>query len=368
MLLCVIVVVLTIQCVFGLFFLLRFHALRNTHANTLSRYPVSVIICAKNEAGQLSINLPHVLSQVYFDQYDRSYYEVIVVNDGSSDETTAILNSLKLEYPHLVVVNIDVSASKGKKHALAMGLQAAKHYMLLLTDADCKPASSNWLRLMVAPLHIGKEIVAGYGGYYAKSGLLNAFVRWETMHTYLQYSTYAASGMPYMAVGRNMACTRTVLENAIAQHIWKALPSGDDDLLVQIAGTATNVAVVSDPDAFTHSAAKATIAEWIHQKQRHLSTGKYYKASTQLLLGGYALSHACVWLVLICSFFTVPALTVFILIGVRCMLYWVLWKRVLNRLNEKIPLYLLPLFDLGWMMYNFAFLPYITWKNKKNWK
>ncbi len=367
MLLFVVVVVFTMQCVFGAFFLLRFHALRNIHADTLNRYPVSVIICAKNEAEQLSINLPQVLSQVYPDKYDRSYYEVVVINDGSTDETTAILNSLKLEYPHLVVVNIDVGDSKGKKNALAMGLQKAKHYMLLMTDADCKPASNNWLRLMVAPLHIGKEIVAGYGGYYTKLGVFNAFVRWETMHTYLQYSTYASIGMPYMAVGRNMACTRTVLEKAIKDPIWHAIPSGDDDLLVQIAGTATNVAVVSNPDAFTYSAAKATIAGWIHQKQRHLSTGKYYKTSTQLLLGGYALSHAGIWILMLCSVFFVPKLPIIIIL-IRCVLYWWVWKRVLNRLNEKIPLYLLPLFDLGWMMYNFAFLPYITWKNKKNWK
>jgi glycosyltransferase involved in cell wall biosynthesis len=338
------------------------------HANTLSHYPVSVIICAKNEAEQLAINLPQVLSQVYPDQYDRSNYEVVVVNDGSTDETVAVLNSLKQKYPHLVVVNIDVSDSKGKKHALATGLQIAKHYILLMTDADCKPASNDWLRLMVAPLHSGKEIVAGYGGYYTKSGILNAFIRWETMHTYLQYSTYAASGMPYMVVGRNMACTRIVFEKAIKDPIWHALPSGDDDLLVQIAGTASNVAVVNNPDAFTHSAAKETLGEWVHQKQRHLSTGKYYKTSTQLVLGGYALSHSGMWIIVVCSLFFEPVLTVSVLIGVRCILYWVLWKRVLNRLNEKIPLYLLPLFDLGWMMYNFAFLPYITWKNKKNWK
>jgi len=366
MLLIVFIFLLAVQCLFGLFFLRRIHSMHYQNYSSCFSRSVSIIICAKNEAVNLEIYLPYLLSQTYTDENCNCNYEIVVVNDGSVDNTLQVLNKLKLTYPHLVVINQNVAI--GKKQSLAAGLQAAKHDLLLLIDADCKPASKTWIASMVAPMHGGKEIVAGYGGYYAESGLLNSFIRWETMHTYLQYSTYAVSGMPYMAVGRNMACTRAVLTKAMTHPLWKALPSGDDDLLVRIAGTVTNVAVVSSPHAFTYSPAKATVAEWIHQKQRHLSTGKYYKTSIQLLLGAYALSHAGMWVALFYSLFFAPVLMVLVIIGIRCVLYWYLWKSVLKGLNEKIPLYLLPIFDLGWMMYNFAFLPYITWKNKKNWK
>src|SRR5690606_34741868 len=100
--------------------------------------------------------------------------------------------------------------------------------------------------------------------------LLNSFVRWETVHTFLQYSSYAKAGRPYMAVGRNLACTRTAFLKAQASPEWSKLPSGDDDLLVRAAGGRSNVAVMASRGAFTITQAKQEWAAWARQKQRHL--------------------------------------------------------------------------------------------------
>ncbi len=221
---------------------------------------------------------------------------------------------------------------------------------------------------MIAALANGKEIVAAYGGYYKTTGLLNAFIRLETLHTFLQYSTYALAGKPYMAVGRNLACTRAVLQQAQQSEIWNALPSGDDDLLVSIMGNADNIAIVCNEAAFTYSDAKTTWSDWIKQKQRHLSTGKYYKGDIKLLLGGYAASHAAMWLCFFVLLYTHCWAGVVAVMAVRCFIYWLLWTVTAYRLKEKKLIYLFPFFDIAWMVYNFAFLPYITWKNKKHWK
>ncbi|MCW3123098.1 MAG: hypothetical protein JWQ38_2590 [Flavipsychrobacter sp.] len=332
--------------------------------------PVSIIICAKNEAEHLKKNLPGILLQQYHNEAGKPMYEVIVVNDASDDHTAQVLQDLELEYDHLWDIIIAKDAKRelqGKKFALSKGLAIAKYDLLLLTDADCVPASDQWLKQMVAPLHNGKEIVAGYGGYNEASGLLNAFIRWETVHSFLQYSTYTLAGKPYMAVGRNMACTRAALQKAQKSELWNALPSGDDDLLVRITGSANNTAIVVEPTSFTYSEAKASISSWIAQKQRHLSTGKYYKSDIKLLLGAYGVSHAAMWL----SFFILLATpcrdAALIVMGIRCGVYWLIWARAANKLNEKSLIYLFPFFDIAWMVYNFAFLPYITWKNKKHW-
>jgi glycosyltransferase involved in cell wall biosynthesis len=335
------------------------------------RKPVSIIICARNEAENLKKNLPGILSQDYTNDNGKILFEVVVVNDRSEDCTIDVLDVLRRDYPHLRIVHIspnEQDKGPGKKKALAAGLQSAANDWILLTDADCSPAGRDWLQLMTAPLAAGKEIVAGYGGYDKERGILNSFARWETLHTFVQYSTYTMAGMPYMAVGRNLACTRGVLEVAMQHPIWNALPSGDDDLLVRISGTSSNTVVVCDQAAFTYSPAKASWAEWIHQKQRHLSTGKYYKPEVQALLGAYGLSHAGMWLafvVLLCLGYYKIVLP---LILIRSLLHWLVWWAAAKKLNEVDLVYLFPFFDLAWMIYNFAFLPYITWKNKYNWK
>ncbi len=339
---------------------------------------VSVVICARNEAANLSEYLPLVLSQEY-----ATAYEVVVVNDASDDNTAEVLAELEQANGHLKVITIPLDADRvlsGKKHALSIGVAGAAYDWLLLTDADCRVAGNGWLAKMVAPLAEGKEIVAGYGGYNPGPGLLNAFVRWETLHTFVQYSTYALTGIPYMAVGRNMACTKQVLNRAQQNEVWNKLPSGDDDLLVSVCGNKRNTAIVYTPEAQTKTDAKAKWDEWARQKRRHLSTGKYYKPVVKRLLGGYALSHAVMWFCFVAFIFTAGGATPEILLvavalmALRCMVYWYCWAFVARRLSEKGRFYSLPfafsfpLFDFGWMIYNFAFFPYIAFKNKMNWK
>lgn len=353
------------QCVYAAYFFLRVFALFRSRYTATVPKGVSIIICARDEADNLRRNLPAVLAQKYVVDF-----EVIVVNDASTDGSAEVLQELGQQYERLKQVTImpgEVRTLKGKKFALARGVAAAKHEWLMLTDADCRPASDEWLAQMVAPLGAGKEIVAGYGGYHTAPGVLNAFIRWETLHTFMQYSTYAMAGLPYMATGRNMACTKTLLLQAQQHEFWNKVPSGDDDMLVRIAGSPHNTAIVCQSSAFTYSYAKADWKSWVTQKQRHLSTGKYYKGHIQLLLGGYALSHALMWLCFLVMLFFYWK-TAFILAGIRCKAYWVLWSAAAGRVQEKKLIPLFPFFDPGWAVYNFVFLPYITWKNKQHWK
>lgn len=365
------IIAAVIQCGYALYFFLRIFLLHTGKVLPwVNPQPVSVIICAKNEAANLTRNLPTVLSQKYSNKAGKAMYEVIVVNDASTDDTAIVLHELKQRYDHLwdvIIAENEERSLQGKKYALSKGVAHAKYNWLLLTDADCIPASDTWLEEMVAPLAHGKEIVAGYGGYYRGKGLLNAFIRCETLHTFLQYSTYALAGIPYMAVGRNMACKKEILQKAQQEPVWNMLPSGDDDLLLGVAGTAHNTAIVCDDAAFTRSAAKDTWKDWMNQKQRHLSTGKYYKLTVKMLLGTYGVSHAVLWLTFLVLLCASQWKIIIVTMGLRCLLYWILWAVTAHKLGEKKLSYLFPFFDIGWLIYNFVFFPYITWKNKKHW-
>lgn len=325
---------------------------------------IAIVVCARNEAQNLRTNLPIVLQQEYVVAGGPRMMEVIVVNDESTDETEQVLGELQRVYSNLKIVQ----SKGGKKQAIRAALAYSKADKFVFTDADCRPASAEWAAAMAAPLNAGKQIVAGYGGYERTKGLLNAFIRWETLHTYLQYCGYARAGVPYMAVGRNMACTRAAAERAMASEIWNRLPYGDDDMLVAAVADKENMAVISAVGAHTVSVPKASFGEWVGQKQRHLSTGKHYRFMPKMLLGLYAMAHAASWLLFVWLLFSATwwwALVVFV---VRSVVLYGVWWRVASRLQEKISVMLFPVFDLGWMMYNFAFFPFIAWINKRSWK
>ena len=185
------------------YFFIRLHFLKLNHS--LFNKPISIIICAKNEFDNLRKNLPSILAQNYFN------FEVIVVNDQSSDQSAIFLEQLAAKNKHLVVVDIDdfVTHTAGKKFALTLGIKTAKHEYLLLTDADCLPNSKDWVKQMTSHFN-NTDIILGYGSYKKRKGLLNKIIRFDTFNIAQQYFSFALAGQTYMGVGRNLAYKKSL--------------------------------------------------------------------------------------------------------------------------------------------------------------
>ena len=191
-----------IQLFYYLFFFSRlafYQAKRNKDYQT---HPVSVIICARDEATNLAKNLPEILAQQY-----STTHEVIVINDNSFDDSKYLLQEFQRKFRQLKITELKQEAQliPGKKFPLSIGIKAAQHEILLLTDADCMPASASWIEKMQETYRDGTEIVLGYGAYHKNKRALNKFIRWETFHSALQYFSFALAGKPYMGVGRNLS-------------------------------------------------------------------------------------------------------------------------------------------------------------------
>lgn len=362
-----------IQLLFAVFLFSRILWLKTKvlNPNASVHESISIIICAHNEVKNLVDNLPKILEQCYTFTDGTKAFEVIVVNDASTDETADVLSAFARQYRHLKTVTISkdaVRTHKGKKFALVTGIQHAANNWLLLTDADCQPASSNWAQHMINPLAHGKEIVAGYGAYYEDTGMLNIFTRWETVHAFLQWGSFSEARLPYMGVGRNLACTKAIIQQAAITPQWHQSASGDDDVLVSTCATPDNYTIVATPEAFTFTASQKILSAWVKQKQRHLSTGKTYKNSVKYLLGSYGFTHAAVWFYFPFALFTSHSNTVLVVMAIRCLVYWALMAKTATTLGDKKLISWLPIADFSWMIYNFTFLPYIVWKSKQHWK
>jgi len=245
--------------------------------------PVSVIIAARNEFENLQKNLISILEQDYPE------FEVVVVNDCSWDGSQTWLEELQKFQPRLKISQI-IEQEKyptGKKFAITIGIKAAKHNLLLFTDADCEPASNQWIRNMQSRFTPGKDIVLGFSPYRKRKGFLNQFIRFETLITAQFYLSMALRNNPFMGVGRNLAYRKDLFfkHKGFASH--QHIMSGDDDLFINQAATNTNVAIEIDSASFVNTDAKTTFESWSNQKSRHMTTGKYYKTQHKRVLGTY---------------------------------------------------------------------------------
>lgn len=263
--------------------------------------PVTIIICAKNEAENLRNFLPKILLQ------NHSNFEVVVINDASGDETLDILEDFQRRDERVKIVDVQNNEAfwANKKYALTLGIKKAKNPYLLFTDADCEPESNDWLSEMSAHFSEQKSIILGYGGYFIDSkSTLNKLIRFETLFTAIQYFSYANWGMPYMGVGRNLAYTSEEFykQNGFATHLH--LRSGDDDLFVNQAANSINTALCFSPKGITRSVPKQDLKSWFQQKRRHVSVADHYKKEHRLLLGVFYSTQLLFWLLFFVMLFT----------------------------------------------------------------
>jgi biofilm PGA synthesis N-glycosyltransferase PgaC len=332
-----------VQLYFSLFVHLKLALLPVKELEPVALQPLTVIICARNEALNLQENLPAILSQQYPD------FEVIVVNDRSWDGTKDVLEAFATADARVKIVSVADGGKfiAGKKFAVTMGIKAAKHEWLVFTDADCMPVSDQWLLGMQQPAAPEKEILLGYSPYTRARGLLNALIRFETFFTAVNYLSFAIKGMPYMGVGRNMAYKKELFfkNRGFAAHMH--IPSGDDDLFVNANANRRNTSIQLHPLTFVHTTPKKTWGEYLKQKKRHFGAGKMYKAKHKFILSSQIIIQFAFYALLIALLIIpetrLPALGIFLVsLIIRSFIY----PRLLKKLEYPGLRWWFPLLDI----------------------
>jgi biofilm PGA synthesis N-glycosyltransferase PgaC len=258
----------------------RFHRLRKGLRNCKVEkgraqvIPLSIIVAARNEAHNIKDFLPVLLKQ------DHPNFEVLLINDGSTDKTELLLAEMSKDFEHLRVFN---RPAEGKKKAISFAISQAKHEALLFTDADCWPSSFQWARNMSAPLS-EHDLVLGFGGLIGPKSFVTGLSIFETFQTASAYYSAALAHKPYMGVGRNMAYNKSIFNRAEGFTEHSAVLSGDDDLFVSSLENA-RVKLQFNDDSFTYSDAPMSMEQWWLQKRRHYSASFKYPISRKLGLG-----------------------------------------------------------------------------------
>jgi cellulose synthase/poly-beta-1,6-N-acetylglucosamine synthase-like glycosyltransferase len=354
--------IIAIQLVYLLVFLVAF---RRAHQAKEGTAPLSVIVCAHNEVENLKQLVPSLLAQ------DHPDFEVIVVDDRSGDGSYEFLLESSKRYPRLRLVTVSQTPGhiNGKKFALTLGIKAARNEWVVLTDADCRPDSHSWLKTMAGGFSEQKKIVIGVSPYKREPGLLNAFIRFETLLTMIQYVGMALAGRPYMGVGRNLAYRRSLFLDNKGFNDHLHVTGGDDDLFVNRHASSANVAIVLGGESLVHSAPKTTWTAFWGQKIRHLAVGKRYRAGDRLLLGTFSLTWILSWF----SLASLPFLGMYsyFIVGLfllRWILLVALFSTACRRAGVPTGLWKVPFLDFLYTFYYLVAGPAALLSKKVRWK
>lgn len=309
------------------------------------RIPISVIVCAKNEAENSKKFIPLLLEQDYPD------FEIVLIDDSSTDDTLDLFEEFEKQDSRVKLVKVENNEAfwGNKKFALTLGIKAAKHEYLLFIDADCYPTSKNWITSMSSHFTLKKTIVLGYGAYEKiPNSFLNKLIRFETLLTAIQYFSWAKTGKPYMGVGRNLAYKREEFFNVNGFIDHMKLRSGDDDLFINQAATHENTTVCFSKDSFTYSLPKTSYKDWFLQKRRHVSTASYYKPFDRMQLGLFFLSQLLfILLSILLLIFHFQWLFVVGIVAIRYTFAWISLGFSASKLNEKDTIYWYPIMEIA---------------------
>lgn len=268
--------------------------------------PVSVIVCTRDSLHYLEELLPALFKQNYPD------FEVVVVNNCSSDGTQQYLEDIERNEPRVKIVQLhqQLNFFKGKKFPLSMGIKSATHDLLVFTDPDCIPDSDGWLSSVVNSYNEKTQVAIGYCCRKPKNGLSDKLVRYMELVDGVNYMSFALLGRPYAANGKCLSYRKSLFYKAKGFTSRYITAAGDDSLFVNDNARKNNTAVVIDPDNAISAQPISSFGRWFLLKSYRSSVIPHYDFGTKFLLSLYPFTQMLFYASFVALFCLKPALEI----------------------------------------------------------
>ncbi len=310
---------------------------------------VSIVIPVRNEAAQIEYLLEDLRKQSYPDDQ----YEIIIVNDHSSDHTAEIVKSHTARSASIRLVELE-AGEDGKKSAIKKGVSEARFDVIISTDGDCR-APSEWLGHIMAPFaEPGIRMVAGPVILDPDSGWFGAMQTIEFLSLIGVSAAAAGLGSPIMCNAANLA----YLKEDYSLYLEAGEPgiaSGDDMFLMLWLKKMQPgcIRYITSPGALIRTLPGKNLYAFMMQRFRWVSKSRFYRdfhlISTALLV---FLTNACILLVAVLCFISVQWIPLFVvLLVVKGTIDLWFMDKVLKYYGKRKLLFLVLPLELIYFMY-----------------
>lgn len=251
-------------------------------ATDMAYAPISIVVAARNEEN----NMFNLLESILHLDYPPHLFELIVVDDHSSDGTKVIIQDFILLHPHLSIKVISAEG-EGKKKAVRQGIFHASCELIATTDADCV-LPANWLKVWSQSFQKpDNHLLMAPVVYQLNPGFLQHFYALEFISLVASGAGAAGLKMPFMGNAANMAFRRNTFEQASKSKYYDKYTSGDDVFLIHQTihhYGRKSVRFLLNSQAVVETPSPETLGQFISQRLRWGSKAKGYRSPEAVLV------------------------------------------------------------------------------------
>lgn len=247
-----------------------------------SKTKVSILIAARNEEDKIHLTIEDILAQ----DFPKSLFELIIVDDHSTDKTSDIIRSYENQGVKLIQLNEKEPLNSYKKKAITEAIKITTGELIITTDADCR-MDKRWLRTLVNFYEINDfNLISAPVVYFEEKSL---FERLQTLE-FLYLIGLGAAGignkMPSTCNGANLAYKKEVFLKLDGFKGIDDVASGDDELFLHKVAQAYpgTIGFCKSHDATVYTHAKANLKEFMQQRKRWASKSVKYKDKRVLMV------------------------------------------------------------------------------------
>ncbi len=238
---------------------------------------LSVVIPLKNEAA----NIHHLLKDLAEQSLDHRHFEIIFIDDASSDSTLDILNSFN---DILCDLRIMQSGGAGKKKSIALGIDQAVGDFIVTTDGDCR-VGENWLReIYNCVIECKADMIIGSVDIIGTRSFLNCFIQMEFLALQAVTEIFARNGKPVMCNGANL-CFRNPGAEKYSEMVRENISSGDDIFLMEsFRRKGKSFIWLDSPSSIVLTHVPDSLSTLIKQRIRWTSKSPFYTQPSLIIL------------------------------------------------------------------------------------